>query len=80
MTVIRSGPLEPSPEQRLRWTQQVTAHAEHFLRSLPAGPAFRSTEEEGRGILSAPLAEEPEALESALKSFAENVQKPGVKL
>ncbi len=75
-----SRPLEPTPEQRALWTREVTAHAELFLESLSRGPAFRSTEDEGKGILSSPLSEEPQDADLVLKLLAEHVEKPGVKL
>ena len=56
------------------------AHAERFLASLPLSAAFRATEDEGKGILSSSLDEEPQDVELILKCLAEHVEKPGVKL
>src|SRR5207249_5089808 len=75
-----AGALEPGPEQRAFWAQMVMAHAERFLTSLPLSAAFRATEDEGKGILSSSLGEEPQDVELILKCLAEHVEKPGVKL
>jgi aromatic-L-amino-acid decarboxylase len=75
-----SAPLEPTPEQRTRWTQKVVAHAEEFLRSIPRSSAFQSVKGEGKAILSSPLAEEPQEIGRILDLFSEHVQKPGVRL
>ncbi len=72
--------LEPGPDQRMLWSQAVMAHAEQFYAALPEGPAFRATQDEGKGILLSPLAEEPQDINSVLKLLAEHVEKPGVKL
>src|SRR5436190_14101539 len=75
-----SKSLEVGPEQRASWTQVLTAHAEQFFTALPQGPAFRSHEDEGKGILSSPFTEEPQELEPLLKLLAEHVEQPGLRL
>jgi glutamate/tyrosine decarboxylase-like PLP-dependent enzyme len=75
-----SSALEPTAEQRASWTEKVVAHAEQFLADLPQRTAFFAAKDEGKGILSSPLSEEPQDAGSVLQSFAENVEKPGVKL
>ncbi len=72
--------LEPDARQRAALREKVCAHAERFVEALPAQPAFRFTEDEGRGILDSPLSEEPMAVEQALKLLRDHVERPGVKL
>ncbi len=72
--------LEPGLEQRAHWTRDTVAHAEHFLKGVSHAPAFHPTPDEGKGILTSPLPEEPQALETLLAEFARHVETPGVKL
>jgi glutamate/tyrosine decarboxylase-like PLP-dependent enzyme len=75
-----SSLLEPTADQRALWTEKVVAHAEQLLAGLPQRPAFLSAKDEGKGILSSPLCEEPQDADAVLRSFAEHVENPGVKL
>ena len=72
--------LEPNADERAALRDKVIAHAEAFLESLPSVPAFRFSEDEGRGILESLLAEEPLNAETALKLLQQHVDEPGVKL
>ncbi len=74
-----SQALEPGPEQREAWTDEVTAHARDFLAALPSRPAFQFTADEGKGILTG-IPEQPCRLGSLLQQLAEHVEAPGVKL
>jgi hypothetical protein len=69
-----SSALEPTAEQRASWTEKVVAHAEQFLADLPQRTAFFAAKDEGKGILSSPLSEEPQDAGSVLQSFAEHVE------
>ncbi len=75
---ILTRPLEPDLNVRQRWTQKVNAHAEDFMESLVNGPAFRSTVQEGKGILTSPLTEEPQDPDLILKLLVKHVEQPGV--
>jgi glutamate/tyrosine decarboxylase-like PLP-dependent enzyme len=77
---ILGQPLEPGADQRLGWTEKITAHAQNFLQSLPTVPAFRASSHEGKGILESPLTEEPQEPDLLLKLLADHVEAPGVKL
>ncbi len=75
-----SLPLEPGPEQRAEWTQQAVGWAEGFTDSLARGRAFHFSPDEGRGILEAPIADEPRQAQALLQILQEHVAVPGVKL
>ena len=72
--------LEPDQEHRGSWTNLATRHADAFINSLASRPAFQFTRDEGKGILEASPTEEPVEMESLLRSLAEHVEGPGVKL
>ncbi len=73
-------PLEPGLNLRQLWADKVNARAQQFVESLATGPAYRIVPEEGKGILSSPLTEEPQDPDALLKMLAEHVEAPGVKL
>jgi glutamate/tyrosine decarboxylase-like PLP-dependent enzyme len=75
-----SRALEPSSKQRAAWTKQVTARAERYQESLADGPAFRSSETEGKGILDSPFSEKPQDMEGVLRLLDVHVFDPGGKL
>jgi glutamate/tyrosine decarboxylase-like PLP-dependent enzyme len=75
-----SQPLEPDLEVREQWAQKVNAYAQAHLESLATAPAFYSSADEGSGILSSPISEEPMNEDSVLAQLAEHVAKPGVRL
>ncbi len=75
-----SRPLEPDARQRAAWNHAFLRHAERFVQSLPSKPAFRSTPDEGRGILESPITEHPLAPQQVLKLLADHVETPGVRL
>ncbi len=70
--------LEPDAAQRAAWQAQVNAYAESFLDSLPHLPAYRATQDEGRGLLNSPISDNPIDLEPALALLREHVDRPGV--
>jgi glutamate/tyrosine decarboxylase-like PLP-dependent enzyme len=72
--------LEPGPKQRRQWRDRIIAHTEEFLGRVPSSPAFRKVARPGARILSARFSEEPENAARILKLFADQVQKPGVRL
>jgi hypothetical protein len=75
-----AAPLEPNPEQRQRWTQQAAAYAQRYIESLSQRPVFQHSPDEGKGISSHKLSESPTEFELLLKSFAQHVEDPGLKL
>ncbi len=77
---LLSAGLEPDQGQRRKWTQQINAHAEHFIQTLPDSPAFKSVPGEGRKILRSKFSEQGQAIEPLLQLLTEAVEKPGVKL
>jgi glutamate/tyrosine decarboxylase-like PLP-dependent enzyme len=72
--------LELSAEQRAEWRENVVQHAEAFLERLPRLPVFRQSEDEGRGILDSPIAEQPEQIEEVLGLLRDHVESSGVNL
>jgi aromatic-L-amino-acid decarboxylase len=75
-----SRSLEPSRHRRASWTEAVTSHAEQFLASIPNRAAFHAAPDEGKGILSLPLTEDPQDLAPILTSLSAHVEAPGVRL
>jgi aromatic-L-amino-acid/L-tryptophan decarboxylase len=73
-------PLEPGLDLRQFWAEKVNAHAQQIVESRATGPAYRIMPDEGKGILSSPLTEDPEDPDDLLKLLAEHVEAPGVKL
>ncbi|HWV98731.1 MAG TPA: aminotransferase class V-fold PLP-dependent enzyme [Candidatus Acidoferrum sp.] len=73
-------PLEPDLRLRQRWMEEINAHAQGFVEALATGPAFRSSQHEGKGVLASPLSEEPEEPDLLLKLLAENIEHTGVNL
>jgi aromatic-L-amino-acid decarboxylase len=70
-------PLEPDPEQRVRWREQVMQYTDAFMDSLPDRPAYVATKDMGVGILESPISDEPIPIEQALDLLENHVDKPG---
>jgi aromatic-L-amino-acid/L-tryptophan decarboxylase len=70
-------PLEPDTEQRFRWREHVIRYTDAFMESLPNQPAFRTTEDDGIGILDSPISEAPIQIEQALDLLKNHVDRPG---
>jgi aromatic-L-amino-acid/L-tryptophan decarboxylase len=58
--------------------EESAGYAERFLASLPALPAYRETDDEGRDLYAAPIGDEPRPLEEILELLARNVDRPGL--
>lgn len=71
-------PLQPDETQRAHLLNAVDAYAQDFLESLGSRPAYVQSEENGRGLFSAPLSEEGTDIEEALALLGEHVDRPGV--
>jgi len=73
-------PLEPSSEQRERWTREVVALAQLYHESLIHGQAFHCSASEGKGILNSSFSEAPQELAAILALLEQHVLNNGVKL
>jgi glutamate/tyrosine decarboxylase-like PLP-dependent enzyme len=71
-------PLEPDAVARASLLGPVTEYVENFLESLHDDPAFRATEDQGAGILDAPISEHPRPTDEVLDLLKHHVDRPGV--
>lgn len=72
-----AAPLEPDGAERRRLRDAVVAWSERFLDQIDGYRAYHETEEKGRGVLRAPIGEEPIPIEQALELFDGDVVRPG---
>lgn len=70
--------LEPDQETRATFREQVVRHSEKFLETIEELPAYLMTEDQGVGLLAAPLSEEGISMSEALELVAHNVDRPGL--
>jgi glutamate/tyrosine decarboxylase-like PLP-dependent enzyme len=73
-----SRPLEPEAAERASLQARVTEYVEEFLESLPHRPAFQATQDQGAGLLDAPISEHPRAPDEVLALLKHHVDRPGV--
>jgi len=72
--------LEPGPRTRDSLRDTVWRYTDRFVENAPHWPAFRATADEGRGILSSPIAEEPIPIDEALELLKAHVDEQGANL
>lgn len=70
--------LEPPSDERRTLMRLTTGYTERFLESLPQLPAFRETEDQGRGLYSAPIGEEPRPMAELIELLHRHVDRPGL--
>lgn len=70
--------LEPGSDARRELLDETSGYAERFLESLPRLPAFRETEDKGRGVDSSPVGDEPRPMRELLDILARHVDRPGL--
>ena len=70
--------LEPSPSELAELFAQTEAHARAFLEKIDTNRTYIKTPDQGRGLLTSPIREEPIALAQALQMVAEHVDVPGI--
>ncbi len=75
-----SSPLDPGPERRAALREAVERYAERFLSDVADRPAYRHDAEEGRGIRSVPIGEEPVPAERLMDLLARHVDGHGANL
>lgn len=69
--------LEPAAGERVAWTKQVTAYAEHFLQSLPDAPTYVADDGASEQLDTA-VEEGPAELDALLGELAQAVDTPGI--
>jgi aromatic-L-amino-acid decarboxylase len=74
----RALALEPAPELHARLVGEAVRYAEEFLGRLPQAPAYRLTDDKGRGLREAPFSERPAEMGSLLEIFDHQVVRPGL--
>lgn len=72
-----SRPLEPGGARRKRLRNAVVASAERFLRKLDTLNAYNVTEDQGAGLLRAPISEHGIPLAEAIELLEHDVVRPG---
>ncbi len=70
--------LEPSPSQRSTLRNQILRYTEKFIEDIYTLPAYNVTDDKGKGIYDSPISEEPLDIDSALRLFEYNVDRPGL--
>src|SRR5262245_60933633 len=70
-------PLDPGAGRRRRLRTAAAAWSERFLRRIDALHGFRETEDQGIGLLDAPIGERGIPLERAMALFEREVVRPG---
>ncbi|MCA9736173.1 MAG: aminotransferase class V-fold PLP-dependent enzyme [Gemmatimonadetes bacterium] len=75
----RARMLEPGPDVRRDWTEQVIAQAERFLTRLADAPTYvpRGPDDPSRAVADVPLAEEGLPLDTLLRTL-ETADVPGI--
>lgn len=71
-------PLEPTPEQRSFLRAKILPYADHFLDTIYDIPAYVTTEEKGKGILTSPISDEPLNLEAVMELLERHLDRPGL--
>ena len=70
--------LEPDPATLQGLFKQTEAYARAFLDKIYDVPAYIKTSDQGFGLLSSPIQEQPIALNEALQLLSEHVDTPGI--
>jgi len=70
-------PLDPGAGRRRRLRTAAAAWSERFLRRIDALHGFMETEDQGSGLLDAPIGERGIPLERAMALFEREVVRPG---
>jgi glutamate/tyrosine decarboxylase-like PLP-dependent enzyme len=70
--------LEPNRELRDRINEAVLDYSNDFLDRLSELPTYCRTDDQGIGLYDSPFTEEPIDIDSALKIFRHNVNRPGI--
>jgi len=75
---LQASALEPNSEERQVFRDRVVAYTERFIDTIEENKAFNYTEDQGAGLYSSPISEEPISIDDALTLFEEHVEKPGL--
>jgi aromatic-L-amino-acid/L-tryptophan decarboxylase len=70
--------LEPSAPERANVRDSVLRYSESFLDSIEHINAFNVSEDKGKALLDAPIAEEGIRIDEAISLLRENVDEPGL--
>jgi glutamate/tyrosine decarboxylase-like PLP-dependent enzyme len=70
--------LEPDVTERAALLDKIGRYSETFLENTGSAPAYITTEDEGIGLYTSPISEDPINLDTALELLQHNVDRPGV--
>jgi hypothetical protein len=70
-------PLEPGTSRRRQLREAVVGSTERFLRKLRTLKAFQVTDDQGRGLLAAPITAHGIPLRTAIELLEHDVLRPG---
>lgn len=70
--------LEPSPKQRKQAQQEVLNYTEVFLNQLENAKAYNPVNDNGIGLLNAPISEKGIGIKKAIKLIKVNVDRPAL--
>lgn len=70
--------LDPPVDQRVKWTESISDHANKFLDELDDSKAYIQNEDQGAGILKYDIQEEPSELSELLQGFECHIQDDGI--
>lgn len=73
-----SRQLEPSVEERKKTRDKVIDYTEDFINNIYNINAFNLTDNTGKGLLDAPISEEPIDIDKAIELFKDNVDFPNL--
>lgn len=70
--------LDPTPSERERMTQAVTAYAGRFLDTIYDVNVFNREHNHGRGLYDSPIGDDPIDIDAAVELFRRNVDDPAL--
>jgi glutamate/tyrosine decarboxylase-like PLP-dependent enzyme len=70
--------LDPSPEQRARFTRRAIEYAESFLEELDEAPVYIPPEAGDSGLYDSPISEDPVDMDTAVDLLSRYVDRPGL--
>ena len=73
-----SRQLEPTSQQRSELRTAVVQYTEKFLEDIYTLPAYNVTDDKGSGIWNSPVSEDPMDMETAMKLYEYNIDRPGL--